>query len=586
MSFTDFSAGLSNVNDYLDAKHHLSGTTALGSDALRVVAGANYSFSIRELICGILGGHGFKLPNIQICLFANLNALLGLDKLQAVLRTALNALADAFSSFMDLLSIDSVLGRLNSVLNEAMNVANMINFCGNPINPIAIPNMLEQAFGSLLGKGDALISKIGIPPIDTCLAFGDDGTPTFNVDAFLGDNGIFGDIAANYAAIATGDFGLANGEEELLALTYKIDGVAAELRTLVDEENDIKGAYTIGGSDFPNDTGGDGDGGDGDTASCSTQLGVLHDPTTGSIADNTRIAASLKGVYDNLAGYPVQYKDQETGEIIEYPNIFHLFVEPGVLAILDKDVNDNTTVSEQIPVYDYCGNVIGYTTNTLQGNSDQKSEGQSPSSVSCPGDSTNYDPTDPDSRLVYPRTTATGSPSDTTIASGVSASTASVDTETGFTSDYVNTDEGGVASGDTGNYARKRSGDTHFYNSELEYYDNPYGNVTIRLERRRGGNYVTKHALTVDKNTTIYINDHNRKEKEISSFELMIEHVSDIVQFSDTQNIIWEGGATPTFNSGNYHIIEMRNYGGADWFVTQTNNNYWLAKLVGSFPIP
>jgi len=390
MSFTDFKAGLQNVNSYIDGRHHLSGTTALGSDALKIVTGANYSFTLRELICSVLGGHGFKLPNIQICLSANINALLGLDLLQSALRGAIQSLSDSFNKFMDMLSIDSVIGRLNGILNEAINVANMINFCGTAINPIAIPNMIEQAFSSLLGKGDALISKIGFPSISTCLSL--DGS--FNTSSFITDPGdittkdpgILGDIAYYYPEISTGTV-TTEIENELV---NTISSIVTEMEALIAAETNVKGAYAssddgtgsgLGGSDFadPIFNGGG-------SSECSTTLGILHNPGSGTVAENTRIAASLKSSYDQLAGYPVQYIDPVTNEVVEYANIFHLIVTPAVLAILDKDDAFIATVEDQIPVYDYCGNTIGFTASRTQGPADEKSDGTVPAAVSCPGE--------------------------------------------------------------------------------------------------------------------------------------------------------------------------------------------------------
>ena len=60
MSFKDFKAGLQNANDYLDTQHHLSGTQAVGTDAVRAVVQAEYTS--RELLCGLLAGNGLKLP--------------------------------------------------------------------------------------------------------------------------------------------------------------------------------------------------------------------------------------------------------------------------------------------------------------------------------------------------------------------------------------------------------------------------------------------------------------------------------------------------------------------------------------------
>jgi len=48
MSFRDFKAGLQNVNDYLDARHHISGTASSGTGPVRIAASAQYSFTLRD----------------------------------------------------------------------------------------------------------------------------------------------------------------------------------------------------------------------------------------------------------------------------------------------------------------------------------------------------------------------------------------------------------------------------------------------------------------------------------------------------------------------------------------------------------
>ena len=101
VDYTDFKNGLQDANQYLDARHHLSGTTALGNNNLNIVAQAEYSFTLRELLCGILSGNGIKLPNLQICLSANIKALLGIPQLQGELFDALSQLDNALNDFMD-----------------------------------------------------------------------------------------------------------------------------------------------------------------------------------------------------------------------------------------------------------------------------------------------------------------------------------------------------------------------------------------------------------------------------------------------------------------------------------------------------
>ena len=381
---TDFKNGLQDANEYLDTKHHLSGTAAFGNSNLRAVTQAEYSFTLRELLCGVLGGNGIKLPNIQICMSANIAELLKIPALQGELYDALSQLDGAMNDFMDHTKLDSVLGRLNGVLAEAQNVANMIAFCSTPVDPIAIPNMLERAMGSFLGAGKELIDQIGsIVPGQVCACIGTNG---FNGNVFNG--GILGKIANNIDAINAGNL----GQSVIDSIRGDIENVASSVKNLINFENNINGAYSLGGSQFATPD-----------PSCHSGVGVMHNPNNGSIAGNARLASSMKGLYDRLAGYPVTYRpgttlggtagdvpnsasnlDPSDAEPIEYENIFKLLFDDDFLTLLDQADDPQSNVDNQIPVYDYCGTVIGYTTQVIQKEGD-KSKGSDPTAPNSPG---------------------------------------------------------------------------------------------------------------------------------------------------------------------------------------------------------
>lgn len=385
MSYKDFPNGLNDINEYLDARHHISGTNAAGTDALKIVASAEYSFTLRELLCGMLSGNGLKLPNIQLCMHSNINALLNIPGLQGELKDALTDLQSGMEAFMDHTKLDEVLGRLNGVLAEAQNVANLINFCATPVDPIAIPNMLERAMGSFLGAGKQLIDDIGsIAPGQTCSCIS--ATGGFNASVFNG--GILGTIANNISSINAGSL----GQSVLDSIRTDINSVTGAISSLIDFENNISGSYATGGSQFATPDQG-----------CNTQVGVLHNPNSGGVAGNARMVSQLKGLYDRLSGYPVQYSlGQSTGtagaghqydsngnrilqgEVIEYSNIFQLLLEQSLLDIIANDDNPTPDINNQTPVYDYCGNVIGYTANYAQKTA-EKSAGSSPTTPNSPG---------------------------------------------------------------------------------------------------------------------------------------------------------------------------------------------------------
>ncbi len=385
MSFTDFKQGLQAASDYLDTKHHISGTRGVGSDALRGVVSAEYSFTLRELLCGLLAGNGVKLPNVQLCLHTNIAALLNIPNIQDDLKDALNELQEGVEQFMDHTKLDNVLGRLNGVLGEAQNVANMINFCKAPVDPIAIPNMLERAMGSFLGAGKAITDDIGtIATNDVCACISADGS--FNTNVFNG--GILGRLADNIGKITSGSL-LAS---EIDVFKNDIKSIKNTIGNLVQFENNIGGSFSSGGSQFATPD-----------ANCNTEIGVLHNSNSGGIAGNARLVSQLKSLYDRLGGYPVQYsKGQSTGqveaghqydsnnervfgeELVEFPNIFSVLLDQELIDILLRDDNPQPNVDSQTPVFDYCGNIIGFTQNFEQRET-ETSEGSTPTIPNSPG---------------------------------------------------------------------------------------------------------------------------------------------------------------------------------------------------------
>ena len=134
--------------------------------------------------------------------------------------------------FMDHTKFDQVLGRLNGVLAEAQNVANMINFCSTPVDPIAIPNMLERAMGSFLGAGKAITDSIGaIADADMCACISADGS--FNTNIFNG--GLLGNLATNISKVTNGTF----VKTELDAILNDVQAIGSQITGLIDFENTI-----------------------------------------------------------------------------------------------------------------------------------------------------------------------------------------------------------------------------------------------------------------------------------------------------------------------------------------------------------
>lgn len=341
MASTDFPNGLSDVNEFLDTRHHINkDITGEVGDEARVVIKSEFDFTLREIICNLLAGRGLKLPNIQVCLSVNLKAILGVPGIQQDLLDALNELDQEFDKFMEHTKIEEVLGRVNKALAEVTQIANMINFCAAPIAPVAIPNVLEQSMESFLGAGKDIIDAIGnmIPDqVGGCLNF---NGQEFNLNMFNG--GILGEIASDWQNIKSGNL----TQARLDALVASINNIKSDLNSLMDRENSVVGTESLGGSQFPGDV----------SANTNTAMGVLHNAESAGIQGNTRIASLLKAQYDRLGGYPVIDKD---GKV--YKNIFELILEPGMLNLL-KNLSDPTPdIGNRQPVFNYCGEIVGYT---------------------------------------------------------------------------------------------------------------------------------------------------------------------------------------------------------------------------------
>ena len=112
----------------------------------------------------------------------------------ADLRAALEEAEKALDEFIAHTNIDNALGRLNAAVAEFAAIANMINFCGTPVVPRAIPNVLRDAMGSFTGAGKGILDTLGTMAdgdIGGCL--GSDGK--FNPNLFT--SGLLNKLGCN-----------------------------------------------------------------------------------------------------------------------------------------------------------------------------------------------------------------------------------------------------------------------------------------------------------------------------------------------------------------------------------------------------
>ena len=314
------------------------------------------SISLREIICSLLAGNGILLPNLQLCLKINIGRLLGVPGIPPELYKALQEAEDALDEFIAHTNIDNVLARLNAAIAEFAAIANMINFCGTPINPKPIPNVLEELFGSYLGTGKELLDKLGTmldSDVGGCTSGGG-----FNAGIFQG--GVLkslGDIIDEFGSISNAPANIID------SLTNELTSFSSDMKNLVTFENNFSGTESNGGSSFTSGT-----------ASIHTGIGTAIDTSTLTLSHAQQIASGLKSAYSSLSGYKVGPDNK---------NIFEYLLEPKMLGQIASEDLPTVNTIERTPVYDYCGVVESYTASP--NNIVEKSEGTPPSPPTDPG---------------------------------------------------------------------------------------------------------------------------------------------------------------------------------------------------------
>lgn len=339
MAIEDFKNGLQSANDYLN-RTTVDIPTGVTGDITDQGAGLNVSttsYSMKELICNLLGGNGINLPNLQICLKINIARALNMPGLPDDIRGALAGAEAALDDFIAHTNIDNVLNRLNAAISEFAAIANMINFCGTPVNPRPIPNVLQDSMGSFLGAGQDILDTLGtIADSDIGGCISADGG--FNANLFTG--GLLKQLGDNVN-------NLANMPQTLRdQITADLNAFAGDMKNLIEFENNFASTESKGGSSFaaglqPTHTG----------------VGAAFDAENMTFAQAQALAAQIQGLYNQLSAYEVDAQGR---------NIFNYLLTDEMIAMLQNPTDPTVNLSNRETVYDYCGKPIGVVDTPIQ----------------------------------------------------------------------------------------------------------------------------------------------------------------------------------------------------------------------------
>ena len=336
---SDFVGPLTDASDYLNSTKIDIPTGKFDVDPeTGTVTAQTQAYSLKEIICSLLAGNGIKLPNLQICLKINIGRLIpeipaGLEDLQEALEEAEKALDE----FIAHTNIDNALGRLNAAVAEFAAIANMINFCGTPVIPRAIPNVLKDSMGSFLGAGKSILDTLGtMADSDVGGCIGADGN--FTPDLFT--SGLLKQLGDNFSNL------LGMPASLKAQLISDLNGFKTDIENLIKFENNFGNGSTdsTGGSVFaPNDR-------------INTGVGMAVDPNL-TLTKSQQYASTIQALYNSLKGYPVDAAGND---------IFYYLLEPEILAKLQNNGDPSIPLSEREPVYDHCNRIIGYTETSTQ----------------------------------------------------------------------------------------------------------------------------------------------------------------------------------------------------------------------------
>lgn len=344
MAIGDFKNGLQSANDYLSRTTVDIPTGATGNITDQG-AGLNVSttsYSMKELICSLLGGNGINLPNLQICLKINIARALNMPGLPGDIRNALAGAEAALDDFIAHTNIDNVLNRLNAAVAEFAAIANMINFCGTPVNPRPIPNVLKDSMGSFLGAGQDILNTLGtIADSDIGGCIGTDGG--FSPDLFTG--GLLKQLGDNINNLANMPQTVRN------QIVSDLNGFSNDMKNLIKFENNFASTDSKGGSTF-----------NPGNQSVHTGVGAAFDAENMTFSQASALAAQLQSLYNQLSAYDVD----ENGN-----NIFDYLLTDDMIANLQRENDPVVPLNDRQPVYDYCGKITGYTERTIQSQQQQ-----------------------------------------------------------------------------------------------------------------------------------------------------------------------------------------------------------------------
>jgi hypothetical protein len=326
---------------------------------------------IKDIICAILfGGLENMLKGNLLCVQADIDALLqdnfpGVPSL-ADLKAELTDLKNELKAFEEHMGIKDALDRVNKAIAEVQNLLALDGMCKIPLKAPMIPDVLGQVIDAEFAQADAILKDLGrLGKPELCLA-GNGGINTgqYNAESILGS---IQKHIKNMEDIPS---------QKLAALKANLSKVTKALKKSINRElfPDFRHKHNLlTGKPYA---------GEKSVITLAPAPAVQWNPpyppaTAPNLKDATATAQTLVASVGKTASYPA------TVNGIQYANIWPGLVGPELysLAVTALTPADPLFV-QQDPIYDYCGKLVGYSSNVVTG--DPKASGGDPTVGSNP----------------------------------------------------------------------------------------------------------------------------------------------------------------------------------------------------------
>jgi hypothetical protein len=294
---------------------------------------------IKDIICAILfGGISNMLKGPLLCVTADLNKIADEAGLAGLgdLKSAVDDVMSELKAAEKLSGIPETLARVNAAIAEVQSLLALDGLCAIPLKAPKIPDVIAQVIDAEHRELNAIISDLGrLAKPSMCLS-GDGG---FGPGGGYNPESILGSISKH-----VGNMGNIPGKQ-LDALTKRLKGVSKALKASINRQlfPDFRTKHNLvtGAPTSPSDA----------------QVITVADFKVAA-ATAQQLVASV----NQTGSYPID------ADGIQNTNMWLPLLGPEVYTMAVNALTPaDPYFAQEEPIYDYCGKLVGYTSNVISG---------------------------------------------------------------------------------------------------------------------------------------------------------------------------------------------------------------------------